>query len=132
MQEVGLDYLHLGESTPTLSGGEAQRLKLVTHLSRSQKNTLFVFDEPTIGLHPLDVKVLVQVLQKLLDQGATIVTITHDLNLIANCDYLLDMGPRGGDNGGQIVAMGNLSDVLKNKNTLTIQYLKQYLAQFDL
>lgn len=131
LQEVGLDYLHLGESTPGLSGGEAQRLKLVTHLTRSQKNTLFVFDEPTIGLHPLDVKVLVQVLQKLLDQGATIIAITHDLNLIANCDYLLDMGPRGGDNGGQIVAEGNLEDVLKKDDTLTLQYLKEYLARFE-
>lgn len=131
LQEVGLDYLHLGESTPTLSGGEAQRLKLVTHLSRSQKNTLFVFDEPTIGLHPLDVKVLVQVLQKLLSKGATIITITHDLNLIANCDYLLDMGPRGGENGGEIVAEGNLDDVVENDDTLTLKYLKNYLAQFN-
>lgn len=131
LQEVGLDYLHLGESTPTLSGGEAQRLKLVTHLSRSQKNTLFVFDEPTIGLHPLDVKVLVRVLQKLLDQGATIITITHDLNLIANCDYLLDMGPRGGENGGVIVAEGQLKDVIKSDHTLTLKYLKNYLKEFS-
>ena len=131
LQEVGLDYLHLGESTPGLSGGEAQRLKLVTHLSRSQKNTLFVFDEPTIGLHPLDVKVLVTVLQKLLDKGATIITITHDLNLIANCDYILDMGPRGGNNGGKIVAEGNFKEVLKNDDTLTLKYLKNYLSQFN-
>ncbi|TSO26603.1 excinuclease ABC subunit UvrA [Lactobacillus sp. LL6] len=131
LQEVGLDYLHLGESTPQLSGGEAQRLKLVTHLSHSQKNTLFVFDEPTIGLHPLDVKVLVTVLQKLLDKGATIVTITHDLNLIANCDYILDMGPKGGNHGGQVVAEGQLNDVVKNDNTLTLKYLKNYLSKFN-
>ena len=111
LKEVGLDYLHLGESTPTLSGGEAQRLKLVTHLSHKQDDTLFVFDEPTIGLHPLDVKVLVQVMQKLLDQGATIITITHDLNLIVNADYMLDLGPRGGENGGRVVAEGKPADL---------------------
>lgn len=132
LKEVGLDYLHLGESTPTLSGGEAQRLKLVTHLSHQQNDTLFVFDEPTIGLHPLDVKVLVQVMQKLLDQGATIITITHDLNLVANCDYLIDLGPRGGKNGGQIVASGQPSKLIKNANSLTLQYLANYWQKFNL
>jgi excinuclease ABC subunit A len=131
LKEVGLDYLHLGESTPTLSGGEAQRLKLVTHLSHKQDDTLFVFDEPTIGLHPLDVKILVEVMQKLLDQGATIVTITHDLNLICNCDYLLDLGPRGGENGGQLVAAGRPFDLIKQPQSLTIQYLAAYLRRFD-
>lgn len=126
LKEVGLDYLHLGESTPTLSGGEAQRLKLVTHLTRKQEDTLFVFDEPTIGLHPLDVKVLVEVMQKLLDQGATIITITHDLGLIANADYLLDLGPRGGKNGGRIVAAGRPADLVKKPASLTTQYLADY------
>ncbi len=130
LKEVGLDYLHLGESTPTLSGGEAQRLKLVTHLSRREDDTLFVFDEPTIGLHPLDVKVLVKVMQKLLDQGATIITITHDLNLMVNADYILDMGPRGGKNGGRIVAQGRPQDLIKDPKSLTTQYLANYLKNF--
>lgn len=131
LKEVGLDYLHLGESTPTLSGGEAQRLKLVTHLSHKQDDTLFVFDEPTIGLHPLDVKVLIKVMQKLLDQGATIMTITHDLNLISNCDYLLDLGPRGGENGGQVVAEGRPLELVKNPQSLTVEYLANYLKEFE-
>lgn len=126
LKEVGLDYLHLGESTPTLSGGEAQRLKLVTHLSHKQDDTLFVFDEPTIGLHPLDVKVLVGVMQKLIDQGATIITITHDLNLMANADYLLDLGPRGGKNGGQLVAQGRPLELIKDPQSLTVKYLAAY------
>ncbi|MDB6234278.1 excinuclease ABC subunit UvrA [Lactobacillus amylovorus] len=130
LKEVGLDYLHLGESTPTLSGGEAQRLKLVTHLSHKQDDTLFVFDEPTIGLHPLDVKVLVQVMQKLLDQGATIITITHDLNLIVNADYMLDLGPRGGENGGRVVAEGKPADLIKKPESLTVKYLADYWKQF--
>ncbi len=132
LKEVGLDYLHLGESTPTLSGGEAQRLKLVTHLSHKQSDTLFVFDEPTIGLHPLDVKTLVKVMQKLLDQGATLITITHDLNFIANCDYMIDLGPRGGNNGGQIVASGRVMDLIKDPHSLTTQYLADYCRKFDM
>lgn len=120
LDEVGLGYLHLGESTPTLSGGEAQRLKLVKHLNRNQEKTLFVFDEPTIGLHPLDVKTLVHVMQKLLEQGATIVTITHDLNLIVNADYMIDMGPRGGKNGGRIVASGQPLELAKDAKTLIL------------
>lgn len=132
LQEVGLDYLHLGESTPSLSGGEAQRLKLVTHLSRKQNNTLFVFDEPTIGLHPLDVKILVQVMQKLLAQGATIIVITHDFNLVVNCDYLIDLGPYGGSKGGKIVAEGCPNELIKDSDSLTIQYLRNYLNRFKL
>lgn len=131
LQEVGLGYLHLGESTPALSGGEAQRLKLVTHLGKREDDTLFVFDEPTIGLHPLDVKVLLQVMQRLLDQGATIITISHDLNLIANSDYILDMGPRGGDNGGRIVAAGLTKDLIKDPRSLTTQYLADYWSKFN-
>ena len=132
LKEVGLDYLHLGESTPTLSGGEAQRLKLVTHLSQRQDDTLFVFDEPTIGLHPLDVKVLVHVMQKLIDQGATIITITHDLNLIVNTDYMLDLGPRGGENGGKLVAKGRPLELIKDPQSLTVKYLADYVDQFKI
>lgn len=131
LKEVGLDYLHLGESTPTLSGGEAQRLKLVTHLSHKLDDTLFVFDEPTIGLHPLDVKVFVTVMQKLLDQGATILTITHDLNLIVNSDYILDLGPHGGKAGGRIVAEGMPRELVKHPDSLTTRYLADYWKQFE-
>ena len=130
LKEVGLSYLHLGESTPSLSGGEAQRLKLVKHLGHKQETTLFVFDEPTIGLHPLDVKVLLQVMQKLIDQGATIITITHDLNLIANADNILDLGPRGGKHGGKIVFSGTLSKLLKHPTSLTAKALANYLVRF--
>ena len=130
LQEVGLDYLHLGESTPSLSGGEAQRLKLVKHLNHNQATTLFVFDEPTIGLHPEDVKTLVHVMQELLDRGATIITITHDLNLIANADYLLDLGPRGGSKGGKIVASGRPSELIQQPTTLTTKYLAEYWARY--
>lgn len=131
LDEVGLSYLHLGESTPRLSGGEAQRLKLVKHLNHQQKTTLFVFDEPTIGLHPLDVKTLLGVMQRLLDRGATIITITHDLNLVVNADYLLDMGPRGGAAGGRIVASGRPLDLVSHPVSLTTEYLADYLSRFN-
>ncbi|GAB9259211.1 excinuclease ABC subunit UvrA [Ligilactobacillus animalis] len=126
LKEVGLSYLHLGESTPSLSGGEAQRLKLVKHLDHKQETTLFVFDEPTIGLHPLDVKVLLQVMQKLIDQGATIITITHDLNLIVNADYILDLGPRGGKHGGKVIFSGTVSELLAHPTSLTAKALAKY------
>lgn len=131
LDEVGLSYLHLGESTPSLSGGEAQRLKLVKHLNHNQSETLFVFDEPTIGLHPLDVKTLLSVMQQLLNRGATIVTITHDLNLIINADYMLDLGPRGGRNGGKIVAQGKPLDLVKEPRSLTSKYLAKYWHSFQ-
>ncbi|WP_024747280.1 ATP-binding cassette domain-containing protein [Levilactobacillus namurensis] len=131
LREVGLSYLHLGESTPSLSGGEAQRLKLVKHLNHNQSTTLFVFDEPTIGLHPLDVKTLVNVMQQLLDRGATIITITHDLNLIVNADHVLDLGPRGGAKGGQIVAQGRPQDLIRQPQGLTSQYLADYWRRFN-
>ena len=131
LDEVGLGYLHLGESTPSLSGGEAQRLKLVKHLNHNQSETLFVFDEPTIGLHPLDVKTLLAVMQQLLDRGATIITITHDLNLIINADYMLDMGPRGGSNGGEIVAQGNPLALIQKPESLTSKYLAEYWSRFN-
>ena len=105
-------------------------MKLVTHLSHKQDDTLFVFDEPTIGLHPLDVKVLVQVMQKLLDQGATIIMITHDLNMIVNADNILDLGPRGGKNGGKVVAAGQTQDLINHPVSLTTEYLANYWRQF--
>ncbi|HIW70839.1 MAG TPA: excinuclease ABC subunit UvrA [Candidatus Limosilactobacillus merdipullorum] len=131
LDEVGLSYLHLGESTPSLSGGEAQRLKLVKHLNHQQKITLFVFDEPTIGLHPLDVKTLLHVMQRLLDRGATIITITHDLNLVVNADYMIDMGPRGGSAGGRVVAAGQPLNLINQPTSLTTQYLSEYWSRFN-
>ena len=131
LKEVGLGYLHLGESTPTLSGGEAQRLKLVMHLNRKQANTLFVFDEPTIGLHPIDVQTLLQIIKRLQLQGATVIMITHDLDLMINADYLLDLGPKGGKNGGKIVASGKPRELIKNPKSLTTMYLANYFHKFQ-
>lgn len=125
--DLGLDYLRAGN---TLSTGELQRIQLARTLRTETTGVLYVFDEPAIGLHPLDVKVLVQVMQKLLDQGATIITITHDLNLIVNADYMLDLGPRGGENGGQIVAEGRPTDLIKKLESLTVKYLANYWKQF--
>ena len=106
LSDLGLGYLTLGEATPALSGGEAQRLKLAAEMEKAQDDAIFVFDEPTIGLHPLDVRILIGVFQKLVDAGATVIVIEHDLNMIANSDYVVDMGPGGGKAGGQIVATG--------------------------
>ncbi|WP_323736107.1 excinuclease ABC subunit UvrA [Methanosphaera sp. ISO3-F5] len=124
LQDIGLGYLTLGESTPELSGGEAQRLKLASHMGRKQKNTLFIFDEPTIGLHPEDVKQLIHVMDELVTNGATVIIIEHDLDLIKNADYIIDMGPGGGLEGGQIVCTGTLDEVLENDDSITAQYLK--------
>ena len=103
LHDLGLGYLTLGEPTPALSGGEAQRLKLASEMGRVQDDAVFVFDEPTIGLHPLDVQVLLSVFDGLVAKGATVIVIEHDLDLIRNADYVIDMGPGGGDAGGQIV-----------------------------
>jgi excinuclease ABC subunit A len=130
LQQMGLGYLHLGESTPSLSGGEAQRLKLTSHMKSRQNDTLFIFDEPTVGLHPLDVHVLLKVFSQLIDQGATVLMITHDLDLMANADYLIDMGPRGGDQGGQIVAKGRPQDLIVNPQSLTTRYLAEHFEKF--
>lgn len=127
LSELGLGYLTLGEATPALSGGEAQRLKLASEIGRDQSDTLFVFDEPTIGLHPLDVQVLLGVLQRLLDSGATVLVIEHDLDMIANADYLVDMGPGGGVFGGKIVAQGTPEQVAANPASVTGRYVKEVL-----
>lgn len=123
---MGLGYLQLGEATPTLSGGEAQRLKLTTHLAHQLDNSLFIFDEPTVGLHPLDVQTLLRVFDQLLSNGATIIAISHDLDLIANADYMIDMGPKGGVNGGRIMATGSPLELVKEAagDSLTLGYLR--------
>ena len=111
LQQLGLGYLTLGEETPSLSGGEAQRLKLASEIGRTQTDSVFVFDEPSIGLHPLDVQVLLRVFQALLDNGATVVVIEHDLDVIRNADYVIDMGPGGGESGGRVVATGTPEEI---------------------
>ena len=123
LHDLGLGYLTLGESTPALSGGEAQRLKLASEIGRNQEDALFVFDEPTIGLHPLDVEVLIGVLQSLIDRGATVLVIEHDLDLIANADYIIDLGPGGGQAGGRIVAAGTPEAVAADEDSITGRYL---------
>ncbi len=127
LEELGLGYLTLGEATPGLSGGEAQRLKLASEMGRRQTDALFVFDEPTIGLHPLDVRLLLAVLDHLTGQGATVVVIEHDLDVIANADYVIDLGPGGGDEGGRVVAAGTPEAVRACPESLTGRYLDDYL-----
>ena len=123
LKQLGLGYLTLGEETPGLSGGEAQRLKLASEIGKTQEDSVFVFDEPSIGLHPLDVQVLLGVFQALLDNGATVVVIEHDLDVIRNADYIVDMGPGGGNAGGQIVASGAPDEIKKNESSITGKYL---------
>ena len=123
LSDLGLGYLTLGEETPSLSGGEAQRLKLASEMGRGQADSVFVFDEPTIGLHPLDVQTLLQVFRSLIAQGATVIVIEHDLDLIRNADYVLDMGPGGGVRGGRIVAAGTPEDIAACADSLTGRYL---------
>ena len=123
LEKLGLSYLTIGESTPSLSGGESQRLKLATELGKTQSDAVFVFDEPTIGLHPKDVGVLLNVFQSLISCGATVVVIEHDLDMIKNADYVIDMGPRGGVAGGKIVAEGTVEDVKNNPASITGRYL---------
>ena len=123
LKQLGLGYLTLGEETPSLSGGEAQRLKLASEIGRTQTDSVFVFDEPSIGLHPLDVQVLLKVFQALLDNGATVVVIEHDLDVIRSADYVIDIGPGGGDAGGRIVACGTLREIQESGDSITGRYL---------
>lgn len=123
LQDLGLGYLTLGEATPSLSGGEAQRLKLASEMRKAQNDTVFVFDEPTIGLHPLDVQTLLGVFQTLIENGATVVVIEHDLDVIKNADYIIDMGPEGGEAGGEIVFTGTPNEIKNCKASKTGQFI---------
>ena len=123
LHDLGLGYLTLGEATPALSGGEAQRLKLASEMGRGQDDAVFVFDEPTIGLHPRDVETLLRVFQRLVEQGATVVVVEHDLDFINNADYVIDMGPGGGEAGGRIVACGTPAQVAACPESVTGRYL---------
>ena len=124
LEKLGLGYLTLGEETPSLSGGEAQRLKLASEMGKGQSDSVFVFDEPTIGLHPLDVCTLLQVFQTLVDNGATVIVIEHDLDVIRNADYIIDMGPGGGEAGGRIVAAGTPEQVAQNLDSVTGKFIR--------
>jgi len=123
LQNLGLGYLTLGEETPGLSGGEAQRLKLASEMGKGQSDSVFVFDEPTIGLHPQDVKTLLHVFQTLIDHGATVVVIEHDLDVIKNADYIIDMGPGGGKEGGRIIAYGSPDEIRQSPESLTARFM---------
>lgn len=128
LRQLGLGYLTLGEETPALSGGEAQRLKLASEMGKAQNDTVFVFDEPTIGLHPLDVQTLLEVFATLIENGATVIVIEHDLDLIRNADYIIDMGPGGGSDGGKIVAAGTPSEIAANPHSVTGKYLARKIT----
>ena len=125
LQDLGLGYLTLGEETPSLSGGEAQRLKLASEMGKGQTDSVFVFDEPTIGLHPLDVETLLKVFRSLIDSGATVIVIEHDLDVIRNADYVIDMGPGGGVHGGRIVAAGTPEEIAASAESVTGKYLQR-------
>ena len=124
LHDLGLGYLTLGEETPGLSGGEAQRLKLAGEMGRGQEETVFVFDEPTIGLHPLDVESLLHVFRTLVAHGATVIIIEHDLDIIRNADYIIDMGPGGGELGGKIIACGTPADIAACQVSITGKYIQ--------
>ena len=127
LKELGLGYLTLGEETPSLSGGEAQRLKLASEMGKGQADTVFVFDEPTIGLHPLDVETLLNVFERLIENGATVIVIEHDMDVIRNADLVIDMGPGGGEEGGEIVAAGTPEELTECERSKTGAYLKRYM-----
>jgi len=128
LSQVGLGYMCLGQNATTLSGGEAQRIKLATELSRaSTGRTLYLLDEPTTGLHFADIKRLILVLNKLVEKGNTVIVIEHNLDMIKTADWIIDLGPEGGDKGGEVVAVGTPDDVAKVKKSYTAQYLKKVL-----
>lgn len=128
LERLGLGYLTLGEATPSLSGGEAQRLKLAAEMDKPQHDALFIFDEPSIGLHPRDIRLLLHILDQLVNSGATVLVIEHDLDIIANADFVIDLGPGGGSAGGRIVAAGTPLEIAASKESVTGQYLKEVLA----
>jgi excinuclease ABC subunit A len=126
LKDVGLGYLTLGQSTNTLSGGESQRLKLAQHIGQGGRgNNLFIFDEPTTGLHMADVELLLMTFEKLLSQGHSIIVIEHNLDLIRCADYIIDLGPEGGEGGGRIIAEGDLETIMASKQSYTGQFLKK-------
>ena len=130
MNEVGLSYITLGQSATTLSGGEAQRIKLASELSKRQTGrTLYLLDEPTTGLHFDDVKQLLEVLHKLVDKGNSMIIIEHNLDVIKTADWLIDMGPEGGDGGGTVVAVGTPEDIARKANSHTGKYLRPYVLK---
>jgi excinuclease ABC subunit A len=126
LHDVGLGYIRLGQSAPTLSGGEAQRVKLALELSkRSRGNTLYILDEPTTGLHFADLEKLIKIIKRLVNKGNTVVVIEHNLDVIANSDWVVDLGPEGGEKGGKVIFSGPLSDLLKSKESYTAEALKE-------
>jgi excinuclease ABC subunit A len=130
LNDVGLSYIKLGQSSITLSGGEAQRVKLALELSkRDTGKTLYILDEPTTGLHFADVKQLVNVLNTLVDQGNTMIIIEHNLDIVKIADHIIDLGPEGGDRGGEVIAEGTPEEIINNKNSFTGQYLKKILLK---
>ena len=129
LRDVGLDYITLGQQATTLSGGEAQRVKLSRELSkRGTGKTLYILDEPTTGLHFADIEKLLEVLNSLVDRGNTVMVIEHNMEVIKTADYIIDLGPEGGDRGGQVVAIGSPEEVARVKNSYTGQYLKKVLS----
>ena len=128
LHDVGLGYIKLGQPSTTLSGGEAQRVKLATELSKKATGkTLYILDEPTTGLHIADVHKLVDILQRLVDTGNSIIVIEHNLDLIKTADYIIDLGPEGGEKGGQIISVGSPEQIVKNEQSYTGKFLKKYL-----
>jgi len=129
LQDVGLGYITLGQSSTTLSGGEAQRVKLATELSKKDTgSTFYILDEPTTGLHFEDIRILLEVLQKLVDRGNTVLIIEHNMDIIKVADYIIDMGPEGGNRGGEIIAFGPPEEVAKHQKSFTAQFLKKELS----